>query len=138
MHRTPQQAVLWPVTWLSCDVRYRPSPGSGQALVPVAPITRAAMRQHCRHAVIGVLQVGQAGEPPRWGQISGVAGRLAADCVVWAARAALRGDVAALVTAPVHKEALAAAGVRYPGHTELLQAEAAAHLGGPSTSCRCA
>jgi 4-hydroxythreonine-4-phosphate dehydrogenase len=34
-----------------------------------------------------------------------------------------------VVTAPLHKEALAAAGVAYPGHTELLQAEAAAHLG---------
>jgi 4-hydroxythreonine-4-phosphate dehydrogenase len=37
--------------------------------------------------------------------------------------------VAAVVTAPLHKEALAAAGVHYPGHTELLQAEAAAHAG---------
>lgn len=36
-------------------------------------------------------------------------------------------EVAALVTAPVHKEALSAAGVGFPGHTELLQAEAAAH-----------
>jgi 4-hydroxythreonine-4-phosphate dehydrogenase len=34
-----------------------------------------------------------------------------------------------LVTAPLHKEALAAAGVPYPGHTELLQAEAAPHSG---------
>jgi len=33
------------------------------------------------------------------------------------------------VTAPLHKEALHAAGVDYPGHTELLQAEAAAHVG---------
>ena len=47
----------------------------------------------------------------------------------WAARAALRGEIAAIVTAPLHKEALAAAGFPYPGHTELLQAEAAAHLG---------
>ncbi len=31
------------------------------------------------------------------------AGRAAADCVQWAARAALRGEVAALVTAPLHK-----------------------------------
>jgi 4-hydroxythreonine-4-phosphate dehydrogenase len=51
--------------------------------------------------------------------------------VVWAARAALRGEVAALVTAPLHKEALSAAGVDFPGHTELLQAEAAAHQGVP-------
>jgi 4-hydroxythreonine-4-phosphate dehydrogenase len=43
----------------------------------------------------------------------------------------LRGEVAALVTAPLHKEALAAAGVPYPGHTELLQAEAAAFLARP-------
>lgn len=39
--------------------------------------------------------------------------------------------VAALVTAPLHKEALAAAGFSYPGHTELLQAEAAQHAGMP-------
>ncbi len=39
--------------------------------------------------------------------------------------------MAAIVTAPLHKEALAAAGLPYPGHTELLQAEAAAHAGVP-------
>ena len=61
--------------------------------------------------------------------MSAAAGKAAAECVVWAARAALRGDIAALVTAPLHKEALAAAGVQFPGHTELLQAEAAAWLG---------
>ena len=47
---------------------------------------------------------------------------------------ALRGDIAGLVTAPLHKEALSAAGApyaRYPGHTELLQAVAAEHLGKP-------
>src|SRR5690606_25172633 len=57
------------------------------------------------------------------------AGRAAADCVLWAARAALCGEVAGLVTAPLHKESLHAAGVDCPGHTELLQAEAAAHQG---------
>ena len=36
-----------------------------------------------------------------------------------------RGEAAAIVTAPIHKEALAAAGVPYPGHTEMLQALAA-------------
>lgn len=69
--------------------------------------------------------------PQPWGQISAAAGRAAADSVVWAARAALRGEIAALVTAPLHKEALSAAGVDFPGHTELLQAEAAAHQGVP-------
>lgn len=81
---------------------------------------------------IPVLQVGdRAHPPPAWGAIDARAGRLAADAVLWAARAALRGDIAAIVTAPLHKEALAAAGLPYPGHTELLQAEAAAHAGVP-------
>jgi len=66
---------------------------------------------------------------PPWGRISAQAGQVAADAVLWAARAALAGEVAALVTAPLHKEALAAAGVPFPGHTELLQACAAAHAG---------
>jgi 4-hydroxythreonine-4-phosphate dehydrogenase len=66
---------------------------------------------------------------PTWGRISAQAGQLAADAVLWAAQAALAGEVAALVTAPLHKEALAAAGVPFPGHTELLQACAAAHAG---------
>ena len=66
---------------------------------------------------------------PEWGRISATAGKLAADCVVWAAQAALRGEVSALVTAPLHKEALFAAGVPFPGHTEMLQALAAAHGG---------
>jgi 4-hydroxythreonine-4-phosphate dehydrogenase len=63
------------------------------------------------------------------GLVSDLAGNFSAHCVQWAARAALRGEVAAIVTAPIHKEAWAAAGVPYPGHTELLQAEAAAHTG---------
>jgi 4-hydroxythreonine-4-phosphate dehydrogenase len=37
----------------------------------------------------------------------------------------LSGQGRALVTAPIHKEALHAAGVNYPGHTEMLQALAA-------------
>jgi 4-hydroxythreonine-4-phosphate dehydrogenase len=65
------------------------------------------------------------------GKISAKSGKVAADAVVWAARAALKGQVAAIVTAPLHKEALALAGVKFPGHTELLQAEAAAFLGKP-------
>ncbi|MDD0810363.1 4-hydroxythreonine-4-phosphate dehydrogenase PdxA [Curvibacter sp. RS43] len=70
-----------------------------------------------------------SGALPAWGQVSAEAGRRAADSVVWAARAALQGRVAGVVTAPLHKEALHAAGVDYPGHTELLQAEAARHAG---------
>lgn len=54
------------------------------------------------------------------GRVDARAGRAAHDAVVRAARDALAHRVSAVVTAPLHKEALAAAGVRHPGHTELL------------------
>ena len=78
---------------------------------------------------IPVIQVVPPCEPAPWGQVSPAAGKAAAECVVWAADAALRGDIAAMVTAPLHKEALAAAGFEFPGHTELLQSRAAAWMG---------
>ncbi len=48
------------------------------------------------------------------------AGRLAGLAVAHAARLALAGTVAALVTAPLDKAALYAGGYAYPGHTEML------------------
>ena len=56
------------------------------------------------------------------GRIDARAGAAAAQCIREAAAMAGRGQVAGIVTAPVHKEALAAAGVGFPGHTEMLQA----------------
>ena len=79
-----------------------------------------------------VLQVMPPAPVLPWGQVDARAGQLAGEAVLWATRAALRGEVAGLVTAPLHKEALHAAGSpwnSYPGHTELLQAEAARHAG---------
>ncbi|PUE12077.1 4-hydroxythreonine-4-phosphate dehydrogenase PdxA [Limnohabitans sp. T6-20] len=79
-----------------------------------------------------VLQVVPVAPVLPWGQVDACAGQLAGEAVLWATRAALQGEVAALVTAPLHKEALHAAGApynQYPGHTELLQAEAARHMG---------
>lgn len=54
------------------------------------------------------------------GQISPVYGRAAYRYVIRAAELALAGDVQAIATAPLNKEALAAADVPYPGHTEIL------------------
>lgn len=59
------------------------------------------------------------------GQVDARAGAAAAACITSAVELALAGEIAAIVTAPIHKEALAAAGVGYPGHTEMLQALAA-------------
>lgn len=56
------------------------------------------------------------------GQVDARAGAAAARCIEASVRLAMGGEVAGIVTAPIHKEALAAAGVGYPGHTEMLQA----------------
>jgi 4-hydroxythreonine-4-phosphate dehydrogenase len=103
--------------------------GPGQPGVPVALIESPDEALTVPPRCIPVLQVPPPAPLVGFGQVSGVAGQIAAQCVVWAARAALRSEIAALVTAPLHKEALKQAGVPYPGHTELLQAEAAAFLG---------
>jgi 4-hydroxythreonine-4-phosphate dehydrogenase len=55
------------------------------------------------------------------GRIDARAGRAAAACIERAVALARSGAVAAIVTAPIHKEAFAAAGIRFPGHTEMLQ-----------------
>jgi len=54
------------------------------------------------------------------GRIDARAGDAAYRCIVRAAELALRGAVRAVVTAPIAKEAMHAAGHRFPGHTELL------------------
>lgn len=101
----------------------------GQPDLPVAQIAAPVDVLDVPLRAVPVLQLPGIPGPEPWGAVSAAAGQAAAASVVWAARAALRGEVAGLVTAPLHKEALSAAGVAFPGHTELLQAEAAAHLG---------
>ena len=53
-------------------------------------------------------------------QLDARAGQAAYDAVVAAARLALCGQVDAITTAPLQKEALHRAGHAFPGHTELL------------------
>jgi 4-hydroxythreonine-4-phosphate dehydrogenase len=108
--------------------------GAGVAL-PVAALTRVQEALHCPPRCIPVWQINSTalagGQPAAFGRVSASAGQLAGDCVIWAAKAALRGEVAAMVTAPLNKAALSQAGAPYddfPGHTELLQSLAAAHL----------
>lgn len=76
-----------------------------------------------------VVQACTMSEEVPFGRVSAVAGRAAADCIAYAAQQVLDGRGRALVTAPIHKEALSAAGIRHPGHTEYLQFLSAAHAG---------
>ena len=57
-----------------------------------------------------------------WGKLSAVAGEGAYRYIAEACSLAMSGKVAAICTAPLNKEALQAAGHRFPGHTELLAA----------------
>lgn len=103
----------------------------GRPATPVALIGAPDQADRMPPRCVPVLQAIAAPVGVVTGQVGAAAGRAAGDAVIWAARAALRGDVAAIVTAPLHKESLHAAGFDFPGHTELLQAEAAAHLDRP-------
>ncbi len=94
-------------------------------MLAVALIERVSDSVQVPPNCIPVLQVeGLPGDllEAKIGQIDARAGAAAAACITCAAGLARAGDVAAIVTAPIHKEALAAAGVAYPGHTEMLQA----------------
>ena len=97
---------------------------------PGAPLLvigdRGAMRRAL--AVLGAdeeaVEVIQAGEPLApdlpMGRIDARCGAAAFAYVQRAIDLALGGEVRAIVTAPISKEAMALAGIRYPGHTEIL------------------
>lgn len=92
------------------------------ALPFTAPvIARADWSAHCRAlhspAVLDLACIDGAAVVP--GQIAASCGEAAYRYVLASIKAALAGEVAAIATAPLNKEALHAAGHEYPGHTEI-------------------
>lgn len=61
-----------------------------------------------------------SGVPLEPGVVSAACGRAAYDFILWAIDEALADRVDAIATGPIHKEALHAAGIPFPGHTEIL------------------
>lgn len=60
--------------------------------------------------------------PPQlitYGQVSSVCGRIAGEAIKEAINLALKGEIDAVVTAPIHKEAFNLGGWKYAGHTEM-------------------
>jgi 4-hydroxythreonine-4-phosphate dehydrogenase len=97
--------------------------------LPVAVVEHPSALATCPPGVLAVCEPpglpAALGELP-FGAIDARAGAAAARCIAQAV-AWVREDAGrAIVTAPIHKEALSAAGVPFPGHTEMLQALAAA------------
>ena len=94
-------------------------------MFPIATIEHAAEALGCPPGCLPVLPAGGLpadllAAPLGW--VDARAGAAAAACIRQAVAMAMAGDVEAIVTAPIHKEALAAAGIAFPGHTEMLQA----------------
>lgn len=69
---------------------------------------------------LNVLAASRLTALPPVSQVSAVSGQAAFDAIETAIRLAQDGHVRGIVTAPIHKAALAAAGLPYPGHTEIL------------------
>jgi 4-hydroxythreonine-4-phosphate dehydrogenase len=86
---------------------------------------RAAADPRVLQACEPVLYGPPAGATFPPGVLSAAAGRAAYDVIVRAVDAAQRGEVQAIATAPVNKEAFRLAGLEWSGHTDLL-----AHLTG--------
>lgn len=95
-------------------------------MLPVAVLERPEDVAHVPPACIPVLPVVELPELPAFGTVDARAGAAAHACIRRAAEMAVAGEVSGVVTAPIHKEALAASGVHFPGHTEMLQAYAGA------------
>ena len=72
---------------------------------------------------IDLLPVGALPTDLAFGRVDARAGAAAYAYVERAIREALAGNIAAIVTAPLNKEAMKAAGINYPGHTEILAAQ---------------
>ncbi len=60
------------------------------------------------------------------GRVDAATGRAGFRYIEESIRAAMAGEVAAVATGPIHKEALAQAGIPFPGHTEIFAARTGA------------
>ncbi|EHH67165.1 4-hydroxythreonine-4-phosphate dehydrogenase PdxA [Gluconobacter morbifer] len=96
------------------------------ALDPSARMRRITTPADARFddGALNVLVSSECVALPQVGQVSAESGRAAYAAIVSAIRLAKAGTIRGIVTAPIHKEALAAAGLHYPGHTEILAEQA--------------
>src|SRR5436190_22421208 len=90
--------------------------GAGRKVCALARVEDAEFRDDTievldlRNVDIGRLHLGR---------VSAMAGNAAFEAVRTTIELAMRGEIDATVTAPIHKEALVSAGHHFPGHTEI-------------------
>ena len=106
-------------------IRLALTPGDPRGIGPeVAAAALAATRGEAELTTVGPEGTAAAADVAtgRWeGRDAAEAGALAGAAIEAATEMALRGDVDGIVTGPIDKAALAAAGYAFPGHTEMLQ-----------------
>lgn len=85
------------------------------------PLRKAASVSDCEAGFLNVVDAGLLRAADlRIGRISAKSGAAAREYVVSAAKAALRGEIAAMVTLPMNKEATQLSDPTFVGHTELI------------------
>ena len=73
-----------------------------------------------KHGIIDLFDLGNITlDNFKYGMVSADAGKASIDYIFKAIELAKKGMVDAVVTGPIHKEAINAAGYNYPGHTEI-------------------
>lgn len=93
----------------------------GRALGYGVPLRRAESPRDHEPGALSVVDLGLLRESDVCpGELSAAAGRAAREAVVRAARAALAGEIDAIVTLPVNKQAVQLSDPGFTGHTELL------------------
>lgn len=87
--------------------------------VDVRPISSASEARF-EPGTIDILDQGIVHTELPWGTVDATAGKAAVAAIEAATAAAMAGEVDAVVTAPINKEAIWAAGSKHLGHTEML------------------
>ena len=92
------------------------------------PIYEMATISDRREGAFNLLPTTRLPASPPIGRVSAEAGNAAFQAIAKGIALSLAGEIAGIVTAPIHKEALKAAGHSYPGHTEILADHAKAEV----------
>jgi 4-phospho-D-threonate 3-dehydrogenase / 4-phospho-D-erythronate 3-dehydrogenase len=103
------------------DVFTRLNRESGLAMPSVAETLDEALAIATQNGT-SLLHIDSLGDRWKPAQVTAETGKASYRYITAAIDAALTGQVAGVVTGPIHKEALRLSGVAYPGHTEIFEA----------------
>lgn len=115
----PVYEVCRPVVIGDTGILKRAAAVSGRKEIDIRSIEQVSEAEF-RHGVIDCIDLKLLPEAVPFGQLSAAAGNAAFHYIAKAVELAKAGEVGAICTAPLNKEALHKGGHLYPGHTEIL------------------